>query len=191
MTPDDGDRCTRYKRPDTEAQAAMRTLIHTIFLLPVLTGLSGCVGFGPATLSSDGAALSARNALPHGETALAEGDLRMAERDYLAALRAYERATVELGLTAETLTALGSANLRLARLNQAEDLLRQAIALDPRSVEAHNALGIVRMERGDYGEARRLFEIAYSLDHGESATIRENLRSAMAAMDQRHYGVAQ
>ena len=100
--------------------------------------------------------------------------------EYQLALTAYMRAAGENGMTAQALSSLGSANLRLGRLGQAEDQLREAVELDPDSVPAWNNLGVVLMERGEYGEARRIFRHAYALDSGESDSIRENLRLAIA-----------
>jgi Flp pilus assembly protein TadD len=95
-------------------------------------------------------------------------------------LRAYLRGASEQGLNADVLSALGSANLRLGRLGQAETLLRQAIKADPTSVPAHNNLGVVLMERGNSGEARAVFQQAFALDSGSSDSIQQNLRLAIA-----------
>ncbi len=99
------------------------------------------------------------------------------------ALKAYLRAASEQGMTADVLSALGSANLRLGRLGQAENLLRQAVKADPTSVPAQNNLGVVLMERGKLGEARGVFQQAFALDSGSSDSIRENLRLAIARTD--------
>jgi Flp pilus assembly protein TadD len=55
------------------------------------------------------------------------GHRLMASDEPELALRAYYRAAGELGLNADVLSALGSANLRLGRIGQAEVLLRQAL----------------------------------------------------------------
>ncbi|NUB44168.1 tetratricopeptide repeat protein [Fertoebacter nigrum] len=96
------------------------------------------------------------------------------------ALRAYLRAAGEQGINADVLSALGSANLQLGRLGQAETLLRRALEMDPTFVPAMNNLGVVLMERGKAGEARLVFQQAYALDSGETDSIRENLRLAIA-----------
>lgn len=96
------------------------------------------------------------------------------------ALRAYLRAAGEQGINADVLSALGSANLQLGRLGQAETLLRRALEMDPTFVPAMNNLGVVLMERGKAGEARLVFQQAYGLDSGETDSIRENLRLAIA-----------
>ncbi|ETA52620.1 tetratricopeptide repeat protein [Ponticoccus alexandrii] len=104
------------------------------------------------------------------------------------ALDAYLRAAGEQGLTGEVLTALGSANLALGRLNQSERLLRQAVEKDPDWPEAWNNLGVTLMERGQAAEASQIFRKAYALDNGESDAIRDNLRLALAKMENSLYG---
>ena len=54
------------------------------------------------------------------------GHRLMAAGEYELALRAYTRAAAQQGLNVDTLSALGSANLKLGRLGQAERLLRRA-----------------------------------------------------------------
>jgi Flp pilus assembly protein TadD len=96
------------------------------------------------------------------------------------ALKAYLRAAAEDGISVDTLSALGSANLALGRLGQAEQLLRRALEVDPTFVPAMNNLGVVLMERDKPGEARVVFQQAFAMDSGESDSIRENLRLAIA-----------
>jgi len=48
-------------------------------------------------------------------------------------------------------------------------------------------LGAVLIERGEYGEARRILEQAFALDSGGSETIRDNLRLAIARMENQVY----
>lgn len=100
--------------------------------------------------------------------------------EYELALRAYMRAAGEIGVNADVLSAIGSANLHLGRLGQAEKILRQAVKEDPTFVPALNNLGVVLMEQGKPGEARRIFQQAFALDSGETDSIRENLRLAIA-----------
>lgn len=115
------------------------------------------------------------------------GDRLMAAGEHELALRSYLRAGNDRGMTPEVLEALGSANLRLGRLGQAEDLLRQVITAEPRRAGAWNNLGVVLMETGEYGEARRSFETAFALSSGEHPEIRENLRVALAKMENPSY----
>lgn len=103
------------------------------------------------------------------------------------ALKAYYRAAGEQGIDADVLSAIGSANLKLGRLGQADQMLRRALELDPDFVPALNNLGVVLMERGETGEAQRVFQRAFALDSGKSDAIRENLRLAIARTENRDY----
>ncbi|MBL8562405.1 MAG: tetratricopeptide repeat protein [Gemmobacter sp.] len=99
------------------------------------------------------------------------------------ALKAYYRAAAETGIDADVLSAIGSANLALGRLGQAEQVLRRALERDPGFVPALNNLGCVLMEQGKIPEARNVFQQAFALDSGASDSIRENLRLAIARME--------
>jgi len=107
--------------------------------------------------------------------------------EFELALRAYYRAAVEHGPTVDVLSAIGSANLRLGRLGQAEQILRRALDQDPAFVPALNNLGVVAAERGRWGEARHLFQTAFALDSGRSEEIRTNLRLALANLENSGY----
>lgn len=102
---------------------------------------------------------------------------------YELALEAYLRAAGQQGLNVDTLSALGSANLHLGRLNQAETLLRRAVDADPTFAAAWNNLGVILMERGKIGEAAQVFRRAYATDNGHSDEIRDNLRLALANLE--------
>jgi len=103
------------------------------------------------------------------------------------ALRAYYRAAGQRGLDAETLTAIGSANLSLGRIGQAEGQFRRALEIDETYVPALNNLGVSLMERGAFGEARRVFELAFGFDSGRSDAVRDNLRLAIARLENSIY----
>jgi Flp pilus assembly protein TadD len=111
----------------------------------------------------------------------------MAAGEYQLALKAYYRAAAEHGLTVEVLTAIGSANLKLGRLTQAEGDFRAALEKDPNNLAALNNLGVLMMEKGQYAEARQTFRRAFALDSGHSDVIRENLRRALALMQKSSY----
>jgi len=115
------------------------------------------------------------------------GHRLMAAGEYELALKAYYRAGLEHGLNADVLSALGSANLRLGRLGQAENQLRQAIDIDERFVPAWNNLGVVLMEQGQVAEARNVFQTAFALDNGNSDHIRDNLALAIANLEEPGY----
>lgn len=160
-----------------------------LIILTTLTGLSACVNTTDAR-RLDPLAQELEIAAPQGTVVLQDGVDQMLVGDRLLdagqpelALRAYYRAASEQGLTPDTLTAIGAANLRLGRMGQAERQFRQAIEIDPAHVPALNNLGVALMEREAYGEARRVFELAFAQDSGRSDAIRENLRRAIARME--------
>ncbi|MFV0333630.1 MAG: tetratricopeptide repeat protein [Tropicimonas sp.] len=121
---------------------------------------------------------------------LVVGHRMMAAGEYELALREYYRAAADHGLTADVLSAIGSANLKLGRLGQAERMLRRATEEDEDFAAAWNNLGVVLMEQGETGEAARTFRIAFALDSGQSAEIRENLRLALAKIENPAYSEA-
>ena len=143
-------------------------------------------------LSACSADLASENRAPgasgrQGEDGLIVGHRLMAAGEHDLALRAYLRAAAETGINIDTLSALGSANLALGRLGQAEQLLRRALEVDPEYVPALNNLGVVLMERGRPGEARVIFQQAFALDSGQSDSIRQNLRLAIAETEGKVY----
>lgn len=118
---------------------------------------------------------------------LVVGHRLMAAGEYDLALKAYYRAAGSLGLNADIYSALGSANLKLGRLGQAETHLRKAVEEDAKFAPAWNNLGVVLFERGKISEAKRVFRTAYALDSGESDSIRDNLRLAIAKSENPAY----
>lgn len=107
--------------------------------------------------------------------------------EFELALKSYHRAAAEQGATVDVLSAIGSANLQLGRLGQAEEILRRATEIDETFPPAWNNLGVVLMETGQFGEASRVFRVAFALDSGQSAEIRENLRLALAKVENSEY----
>lgn len=165
-------------------------------LLPALLALAGCVQPELTTSSRTDALGEVRHGLapPPGTPRVTEdvdglivGHRLMAAGEYELALKAYTRAAAEHGLNADVLSALGSANLHLGRLNQAEELLRLATTKDDRFVPAWNNLGVVLQAKGEYAEAARVFRLAYGLDNGRSEEIRHNLIKALALMEKSGY----
>ena len=126
---------------------------------------------------------------PRGEAIdpLIVGHRLMETGEYELALKAYYGAAAEHGVNVDTLSAVGSANLKLGRLGQAEQILRRALEADPTFVPALNNLGVVLMEQGKSGEAMVIFQQAYALDSGQSDSIRENLKRAIAQTESSVY----
>ena len=126
-----------------------------------------------------------------GVDGLLVGHRLMEAGEYELAMKAYLRAAGEQGMNADVLSAIGSADLKLGRLGQAEQVLRRAIEADERNVPALNNLGCVLIEQGKAGEARRVFQQAFALDSGQSDSIRENLKLAIARSEAAVYNPAQ
>lgn len=107
--------------------------------------------------------------------------------EYELALQAYGRAGLDRGMNADVLSGLGSASLGLGRLGQAETFLRRAIAAENAVPETWNNLGVVLMEKGAVAEASEMFRRAVALDNGNSDSIRENFRMALAKTENPDY----
>lgn len=157
-----------------------------IWPLFIAIGLAAC---GPGGFSTSDDAVFAPSIDPRGQAIdqLTVGHRLMAAGEYELALGSFQLAAAKDGLTPEIVSSLGSANLALGRLNQAEDLLRRATEEDPESPDAWNNLGVVLIERGQTAEAAQVFRRAFALDNGESVAIRDNLRLALAKMEKSQY----
>ena len=157
--------------------------------LPIL--LAGAAVLALAACSAPGLghrgdgtyAPDARPLLGESVDGLIVGHRLMEAGEYELALQAYNRSALEHGITVDVLSALGSANLKLGRLGQAEGLLRQAIEKDETFPPAWNNLGVILMETNKTAEAARVFRIAYSLDGGKSDSIKQNLTLALAKLE--------
>ncbi|HHS94193.1 MAG TPA: tetratricopeptide repeat protein [Rhodobacterales bacterium] len=150
-------------------------------------GLAGCER-GLGNRAADGA--YAPDALPLGADSvdgLIVGHRLMAAGEYELALKSYTRSAAEHGMSVDVLSAIGSANLKLGRLGQAERDLRAAVRKDPDFAPAWNNLGVVLTERGQNGEAARVFRVAYGLDGGKSDAIKQNLTLALAKLENISY----
>lgn len=154
--------------------------------------LGACVPQAPSALAE----LRTGPTAPKGTIIITEavdglivGHRLMAAGEYELALRAYTRGAAVHGLNADVLSALGSANLKLGRLGQAKKLLRRAVELDEKFVPAWNNLGVLLSNEGKYKEARRVFQLAYGLDSGNSEEIRENLTKIIAKDEKTSYTV--
>lgn len=165
--------------------------MHHLWAFPILalTVLAACDagGFG----RSDDQVYAPGVAGKSDIDGLLVGHRLMAAGEHELALQAYTRAAAQQGLNVDTLSALGSANLRLGRLGQAEALLRRATEEAPDFPAAWNNLGVILMEKGDIAEASEVFRIAFATDNGNSDQIRENLRLALAKLSDPFYDDSQ
>lgn len=153
-------------------------LLLSFALAACSPGGFGASVFGPKTpdtLDAPGVDLRAE-----GADNLETGHRLVASGQYELAIRSFNRAAIDRGtVDAEILSGLGTANLGLGRLGQAEHLLRRAVERDETSPEIWNNLGVVLMERGKSADATQIFRKAFALDNGESVSIRDNLRLSL------------
>ena len=160
-------------------------LRHAAFLALLLTALAACSqgGFGTSVFSPKGeSSIDAPGVdlRATGADNLETGHRLVSSGQYELAIRSFNRAAIDRGtVDAEILSGLGTANLGLGRLGQAEQLLRRAVERDATSPEIWNNLGVVLMERGKNADATQIFRKAFALDNGESVSIRDNLRLAL------------
>ena len=75
----------------------------------------------------------------------------------------------------------------MPRLGQAEKFLRRALDADESRPDAWNNLGVILLEKGETAEAVQIFRKAYALDNGDSDMIRDNLRLALAKLENPSY----
>ncbi|MEO0380167.1 MAG: tetratricopeptide repeat protein [Pseudomonadota bacterium] len=152
---------------------ALPALLVALFLSACSTGGIDVSQTGPFAPGIDRSA-EAVGGVEVGHRLIAAGEFELA-------IRAFNRAALDQGgFDGEILSGLGSANLGLGRLGQAETLLRRATTeFDPFPEDLNN-LGVVLMERGETAEAIQILRRAFALDDGESTLIRDNLRLALA-----------
>ncbi|MFU1477689.1 hypothetical protein ACM25N_08280 [Roseovarius sp. C7] len=155
----------------------------SVLVLAILLALAGCDNstrsdspFAPGLADSG-----------HAEDPITVAHRLIRAKEYELALKAFSRAALDEGMTPEIMAGMGTANLGLRRLGQAEELLRDAIKAEDAVPETWNNLGVVLMERGETAEASQIFRHAYALDNGESDAIRDNLRLALAKLDEAVY----
>jgi tetratricopeptide (TPR) repeat protein len=149
--------------------------------------LAGCMSGGTVSRNTPYGV----DATGKGVDGMTVGHRLMAAGQPELALKAYLRGAGEVGINADVLSSIGSANLALGRLGQAEKILRRALEMDPNFVPALNNLGVVLMEKDNYGEARVMFQQAFALDSGETDSIRQNLILAIAKSEANVYDTAQ
>ena len=111
----------------------------------------------------------------------------MAAGEFELAIDAFTRAALDQGMSSEILLGMGTANLGLGRLGQAENLLRRATDEEPDFPAAWNNLGVILLEKGEYGEASEVFRRAFATDNGNSEQIRLNLARALANLEDPDY----
>ncbi|MEM9577128.1 MAG: tetratricopeptide repeat protein [Pseudomonadota bacterium] len=169
-------------------KTAHRGALRGAAFATLLTGLAACDAAGGFSASDDkadqvmapGVDLVAE-AKKEGADAVEVGHRLIAAGEYELAIRSFNRAALDRGtLDAEILSGLGTANLQLGRLGQAEKLLRRAISLEDAQPVDFNNFGVLLMEQGRTSEAIQYFRRAFALSNGENIAVRDNLRAALA-----------
>ncbi|WP_299603676.1 tetratricopeptide repeat protein [uncultured Tateyamaria sp.] len=162
------------------AKTTMITGIRVFLALPLTFALTAC-GEPGIDASQTGPFAPGVDRRANGVDGVEVGHRLIAAGEFELAIKSFNRAALDRGgFDAEILSGLGTANLGLGRLNQAEKLLRRATTeYDPVPSDLNN-LGVVLMEQGKTAEAVQIFRRAFALDDGESTLIRDNLRLALA-----------
>ena len=111
--------------------------------------------------------------------AMVVGERLMHADEYELALDAFTRAAATDGFTGENLSAMGVANFRLGRMDQALALFERALKLEPEWPGLLNNYGIALMAKGRFADAVQIFTKAVALDNGQNDSIRKNLAEAV------------
>ena len=151
----------------------------TKYLVALLGLLAACDMPRSGMLSGPDLAPTGTPQIQEAVDGLTVGHRLMAAGEYELALKSYTRAINDQGLSADVLSAMGSANLRLGRLKQAEKLLEEATTQDPDFVPAWNNLGVVQTSLKNHLGARESFRAAFALDNGTSEEVWQNLLLAI------------
>ncbi len=104
------------------------------------------------------------------------------EGSWVSASQAYRKAVEIYHNYPDALYGLGRMALRLGRLDEAEDALREALTLKPELHQAHAELGSVHYRRGDYNKAALEYKDALKHD-ADDAVARYNLGNAYRNLD--------
>jgi len=111
--------------------------------------------------------------------AMVVGERLMHAGEYELALDAFTRGAATDGFTGENLSAMGVANFRLGRMDQALALFERALKLEPEWPGLLNNYGIALMAKGRFADAVQIFTKAVALDNGQNDSIRKNLAEAV------------
>jgi tetratricopeptide (TPR) repeat protein len=84
--------------------------------------------------------------------------------------------TIENSVPAFVVLALGSAYFRSGNLADAEREYKAAIAIDPKSGEAHNNLAVVYLETGRYADAERSVAAAEKAGHTVNPQLKQDIK---------------
>ncbi len=170
------------KRPVTTGKDLRQAALLTVCaaLLAGCTPASGVSRNAPYGIDARGKAVDG----------MTVGHRLMEAGEYELALKSYLRGAGEVGINVDVLSALArQPGARAAGPGGKASAPRAEI--DPDYVPALNNLGVVLMEKDTYGEARAMFQKAFALDSGETDSIRENLKLAIAKSEANVYSPVQ
>ena len=165
-------------------KANRRAARLTIFAVSLI-GLTACETTGGLSAPEEqvmapGVDLDAL-AAQEGASEVEVGHRLVAAGEYELAIRSFNRAALERGtLDAEILSGLGTANLGLGRLGEAEKLLERAVEQEDAEPVDYNNYAVLLMEKGRTSEAVAYFKRGFALSNGQNIAIRDNLRLALA-----------
>jgi len=165
-----------------------RRIAQRFSLALTVLGLAACDTAGGFSASegdilAPGVDLQAQ-AAGEGADAIDVGHTLISAGEYELAIKSFNRAALERGgLDAEILSGLGTANLGLGRLGEAERLLQRAIAEEDAEPVDYNNYAVLLMETGRTNVAVQYFKQAFALSNGENIAIRDNLRLALAKFE--------
>ena len=149
-------------------------------LLMMLGIVAACSQPGITPSDTDGLYAPGVNLRQEAVDGVVVGNRLIGAGQYELAIDAFTRAALEQGMSPEIILGFGTANLGLGRQGQAEQQLRRATEQSPDWPEAWNNLGVLLIEKEEWAEAAGVFRKAYALDNGQSDSIRDNLRLALA-----------
>lgn len=140
--------------------------------------LAGCAPPGPLEALDP----PVRAAAAPGDTWLQAGKRMLAAGEPQLARDAFARSLIEEGVSAEAYTGAGIAATQRGLATEARRHFERARDLAPRSVVAHNNLGVVLVSLGDLPAARQAFQAAFALSNGSSDIAGDNLSRTEAAL---------
>jgi Tfp pilus assembly protein PilF len=156
--------------------ACRRRFLWAAMVALALPG-AACTQFPGLTTSGASAKAEPVSNLSRGKFMLTAGEPELAMKEFLISM------SVD-GISAEAMTGAGIAAQQQGLLTSAQDYFERARALDPKSVAAHNNLGVVLYMRKEYYPAQEAFQTAFALSSGTSGTAERNLNRVEATIAQ-------
>jgi Flp pilus assembly protein TadD len=145
--------------------------------------VSACVQTGPMTQDAAQAQPSEAVKPRPTETYLSLGKRLLAAGEPDLAIRAFQGSMNKEGVSAQAITGAGIAYRQQGLLHEARRYFEKASLIAPKSVIAHNNLGVVLYQLKEYYPARDEFRTAFALSNGTSEMAERNLNRAEATIE--------